>query len=660
MNPASSNRNIAAWKPLALVSAMATLSFPAIAQTTTEHSLAPVTVSGSRFASGPKSAPIGATVISAEQIREAGINNANEAIRKLGGIFGRQNLNGTSDYSLDLRGFGSASDQNVVIMVDGIRISENEGATALMSSIPVEAIERIEIVRGGSSVMYGEGATSGTIQIITKRGTAGKTSGSLVGVVGNREYREMRATLTKGWDNFYIDANVGSIKTDNYRNHNALRQDNFSGGLQWSYAHGSRIGVRVDAGRQDSELAGSIATLARFYQNPRQSNSIRNASIDSDRYTLFTENRVGNWEFATDLSKRFKRANSGNQGAVPTIYNGEVTQFSPRVRHVFSFGDLRNEVVFGVDAANSSRRQSVGSLTSRDGSQDSRAIYAKDEIQSGKARVSVGARREHFDQTMVGTRAYDQSFALNAADLQGSYEITPLVNVFAKAGRSYRVANIDENSGSTKSGKPIKPQTSNDFELGSSLGNDQKKLTVKFFRHDLTNEIYYDRSIPSDATSGFGANTNLDPTQREGIELEARANLTAEFFLVAVLQHVSAKFTEGKYAGREMTLVPKNNATMRLNWVSGNGQSADVGVQWVDQQRYGGDFSNTCTARIPAFTTVDARYAIRSGAWEYALSGTNLTGKDYFSQAFGTCANNSSSIYPDPGRAVKLSARYDF
>jgi iron complex outermembrane receptor protein len=80
-------------------------------------------------------------------------------------------------------------------------------------------------------------------------------------------------------------------------------------------------------------------------------------------------------------------------------------------------------------------------------------------------------------------------------------------------------------------------------------------------------------------------------------------------------------------------------------------------LAWVDAQRYGGDFSNTCSSRIPSYTTLDARYAVRAGAWELAIAGSNLTGKDYFSNAFGAC---QSGIYPDAGRQVKVSARLDF
>lgn len=656
MNPASSNRSIAAWKPLALASALASSSFPVIAQHVPEQNLAAVTISSSRFANSAESAPIGATVITAEQIREAGINNANEAVRKIGGVYGRQNLTGTSDSPLDLRGFGAASDQNVVIMVDGIRLSENEGTTALMSSIPIESIERIEIVRGGSSVLYGEGATAGTIQIITRRGAASVARGSLVLEAGNRNYREMRASLAKGWDNFSIDANLGGLRTNNYRDNNALQLENFSGGFQWNTAQG-RVGLRIDASRQESRLAGGIS-WAEFLQNPQKTNSPANyAAIDTDRYTLFAERRFGNWEVAVDLSHREKRANSF-YGTPVTLMDSKVTQFSPRVRHVTASGDFRNELVVGMDFSNSNRRQSSSGITVRDGSQQAQAIYARDEVRSGKIRIATGARHEKFEQDMAGTRAYDQKFSLNAADLQGSYELTPLVNLFAKAGRSYRVANIDENSASTQAGKVIKPQKSDDFEIGAAFGNEQRKLTAKLFRHYLTNEIYYDRAIPR-VPSGFGANANLDPTQREGMEIEARARLNADFSVSTVLQHVSAKFSEGQYAGREMALVPKNIATVRVNWLPGNGQSADVGVQWVDKQRYAGDFSNACNERIPSYATLDARYAKRFGAWELAISGSNLTDKDYFSQAFGLC-RNVASIYTDPGRSVKLSARMDF
>src|SRR5205823_4417972 len=76
-----------------------------------------ITITGARFASDPALAPIGATVITAADIRLAGVNDVNQAIRKIGGVYGRQSLDGSPDFGLDLRGFGSNSAQNMVVML---------------------------------------------------------------------------------------------------------------------------------------------------------------------------------------------------------------------------------------------------------------------------------------------------------------------------------------------------------------------------------------------------------------------------------------------------------------------------------------------------------------------------------------------------------------
>jgi iron complex outermembrane receptor protein len=102
--------------------------------------------------------------------------------------------------------------------------------------------------------------------------------------------------------------------------------------------------------------------------------------------------------------------------------------------------------------------------------------------------------------------------------------------------------------------------------------------------------------------------------------------------------------------------VPKNVITAHLNWLPGDGQNAWVGTQWVDAQRYGGDFSNTCAALIPSHATLDARYARTLGSWEWSVAGSNLTDRHYFTNAYGCM----TGIYPDDGRQMKVSLRYSF
>lgn len=655
MHFSATNRRLPAWQALALFTSLTTcLASASFAQHQEDKTLPTVIVTASRFANDPAFAPIGATVITAEEIRAAGIDNVNQAVRKIGGVYGRQSLNGTQDFDLDLRGFGANSNQNLVVMIDGIRLSENELTVSLLSSIPVDTVERIEIIRGGSSVLYGEGATGGVIHVITRRGKVDGTHGSVTAEVGQFSHREGRASVMKGWDGFSLDANVSKMQTDNYRDNNALKQENFGGGLQWASAQG-RFGVRIDAARQDSQLPGAL-NLAQFKSNPRQTLTPNDhASIDTDRYTAFVERKFGAWEAAAELSHREKKATSFFDDYSAPLFpfastaDSKQSQFSPRIRTIHSTGSLVNEFVAGMDFIHWDL-VNVSSFSRAEVAQQSKAIYVRDEVKLGKARFAAGVRHEKFDKDSEGH--FDISQSLNAWELQGSYAVTPLMTLFAKAGHSYRIATADENAFTLNIDQPLKPQKSRDLELGGSVGNKAHKVSLKVFQHRLSNEIFFDPTV----NFGFGANVNLDSTRRRGFEIEGSTRLAPAWLLTAQWQHVNATFTDGPSDGREMVLVPRNIFTTRLSWLPAQGHSASFGAQWVDDQRYGNDFDNACSSRIPSYTVLDARYARRAGHWEFAVTGENLADRQYFNQAFGCRAG----IYPNSGRQLKLSARYDF
>lgn len=650
-----------AVKPLALACAVS-LSFIAVSACAQEDAVPSVVVSGARFASDPALAPIGATVITAADIRRAGAANVNEAIRKIGGVYGRQSLDGSPDFALDLRGFGSNSSENLVVMVDGVRLSENELATAVLSTIPVDSVERIEITRGGSSVLYGDGATGGVIQVFTKTGARQGVHGSGTASAGQFDAHELRANLSAGLGQVALDASAGKQESDNYRANSRFKQANFAGGAQYAY-EGGRIGVRVESARQESRLPGSL-TEAQFKADPRQSKTPNDyGSLDTDRVTAFAEHRIGATELAAELSHREKTVKAayeynygGTSGFSRVKYDSRQTQFSPRVRQLSDLAGMRNELVAGVDLIRWNRKSS-SDFSLADARQDSKAIYVRDEIRwdpQHNGRLAVGARHEVFDKDYVdplgmSSAPESSSQAQNAWDAQASYSLLPGVSVHAKAGQSYRMPNVDENSYRASAGV-LKAQTSHDLELGATFGGAARELAVRLFRHELKNELFFDPTI------GWGTNTNLDPTRRQGVEIDAQAAIAAGWRASAHLQHVNATFTDGPNNGREMVLVPRNVISARLAWVPGDGQTADVGAQWVSSQRFGNDFTNSCAARIPSYATLDARYARKLGPWELAVAGANLADRKYYSNAFGC----QSGIYPSDGRQLKLSARYDF
>ena len=615
-----------------------------------------VLVSGSRFASEPTLPPIGATVITADDIRNAGVTDVNQAIRKIGGVFGRQSLDSSPDFALDLRGFGTNSSQNLVIMVDGVRLNENELATAVLSNIQIDTVERIEITRGGSSVLYGDGATGGVIQIITKRGATAGTHGSVLAEGGQFGDKTLRGNLTHAFDRFVFDASYGRNTTDGYRTNSRFDQRTVGAGLVMNF-DGGKAGIRVDSARDDSGLPGALS-LAEFNANPRQSATPYDAgTLDTDRYTAFVEQRVGAVELAAELSQRERTVTSHydyGTYASDATYIGHQTQFSPRARYVAHPYGLLNELVGGVDLIRWTR-DTTSDFSLASARQVSKAVYLRDELRFDAAhdgRLAIGARHETFDKdyadSLVSATADNHVQSQNAWDVQGSYSVLPNVALHAKAGQSYRVANADENS-YRSSDDLLKGQISHDLELGLTIGAPDRQVAARLFRHRLTNEIFFDPTI------GYGINTNLDPTRRQGLEIDARMDVLAHLRASAHFQHVNAAFTDGPNAGRDMVLVPKNVLSTRLSWL-GEGQSADIGAQWIDKQRYGDDFTNACIARIGGYTTFDARYAKKFGPWELAVTGNNLADHRYFSNAF-SC---QGGIYPSDGRQLKMSVRYDF
>ena len=140
-----------------------------------------------------------------------------------------------------------------------------------MSSIPIESVERIEIVRGGSSVLYGEGATGGTIQIITKRPQRNQLRGSVVAEVGSYGHKELRASLTKGWDRFLRSTRIASKqRADNYRANNAVDQGNFSGGLQWASTAGTQSACGCRCRAPEFAAGGAALRWRNSKRIPRQ------------------------------------------------------------------------------------------------------------------------------------------------------------------------------------------------------------------------------------------------------------------------------------------------------------------------------------------------------------------------------------------------------
>jgi iron complex outermembrane receptor protein len=626
-------------------------AFPLLALAQANVTLAPSIVTATRFPENSQSLPFGVSVITAEEIERSGATTVNEALMRVLGVVGRQDLWGGGEYGIDLRGFGATADNNQVVILDGMRLSEADLGGTRLSGIPIESVERIEVLRGSGAVLYGEGATGGVI-VITSKARAGKqrpNGGSVYVGAGTDKLRDYRANANVGAGGFALDASAQKRDSDNHRDNFRSKGDAETVTGTWSGEPGI-VGLRHSQDKLDTGLPGAL-TAAQYAANPRQTtNPNDHANIRNTRTHLFGETQVANWQFALDADTRDKKLRSTSFG-FPYDYDITADNWTARARNDMAIGGVRNLLLVGFDHLKWTR-DVLGSFGST-ASQTSRAWYVKDDVTlAAGTRVGLGWRTEHATKDSSAATGLDDT--QHAWELGVSHPLGHGVTVYARTGRSFRFANVDEFSFTTP-GLILAPQTSRDSELGARWNHARGQVEARVYRSALTNEIGFDPNGLG-PFGPFGANVNFDPTRRQGVELDAQYKIAANLGARLNAQVRDAKFRAGPYSGKDVPLVPGKTLALRADWSPAANHHLSGGVQWVSSQHP--DYDNACT--MPAYTTADARYAYEWKQAQFSLGVTNIADRKYYTQAFRCTGGVVSAIYPEPGRAFTAAVRVKF
>ncbi len=636
----------------------ATLLLPLLASTlSAQTSVDPVFVTASRFETAAQERPIAAQVITAEEIRNSAANTLGEVLNRIGGVHTRMNLHGIPDSPLDLRGFGVTGDQNTLVLVDGQRISENELVSARISSIPLDAIERIEILRGSGAVLYGGGATGGTINIITRSTINAPLSGNVSTRIGSHDLREVRGGVRAGGEMWGLRLNAQHYKTDNYRDNNQSEQNTGSGELRFGNKEGF-VALGFNADSQHSRLPGSRTETQLRHDRRGTSSPDDRASSDSQLFTLRGEKRLGNFTLALDVSDRNKDSKFvwGTWWSKTEVDNLIV---SPRILWAANFGSAQNRLTAGYDWSDWDYSSS-NALGTTKGTQKNKAYYLQNELslQTG-TRISLGGRKEKVEFELTGNDGESQR--ISAYELALQQEIGSGFSAYGRVGRSFRIANVDDN-GYKAIPTLLKPQRSKDRELGMKWGNKRTDIRVALFQMDITNEIHY---MPLD-NFGWGANTNLSPTRHRGLELEGHTWLTDTLDVSARYTRTQARFRKGSYngvdvSGNDVPLVPKNRFSLNLGWEFLPASRLGLSATYVGNQRYDNDQANRFR-KMPNYTVVDLKLSHDLKNWRFAAGVNNLFDKKFYSYGGvnSTVAPTTFTAYPEDRRNAYVSAEYRF
>lgn len=613
--------------------------------------LSPVVVTATRFATPDPRIPANISVITKEDIRNtpglslpdvlatrAGVN-----VRSLYGPLG-------IDATVDMGGFGSTAISNTLIMVDGQQINPADMGNIVWSAIPLESIERIEIVRSPGTVLYGDRATGGVINIITDK--SGQPRASATATVGSYNYRSLDASVATGNDRAYFNLFARYADTDGYRRNSWQDQQAASG----------RAGLRLERGevftdyavyKESSGLPGAL-TLAQVQANPRDTFTPTNSQW-KEGYRL----RPGISYDITSTLRLEGEVGIEHQRLLSNYYasnyisdrNRDTVSITPRLRWRHGLGSLASETIVGMDYYDGKVDAQNQGSANQNASQTSTAFYFQNSTDLiSRLSLTLGGRTQRMRQSAAqDTMSGSATRTRNAYDIGLAYADNGW-RLYGKTGSTFRFANLDELFGYDPLGHAVfsgdlRPQHGTIQEIGSSLklGAWSGKLSVS--RLDLTDEIGYD-------TATF-ANTNFSSTRRDSANLEIEWKASDRWSSRFSYTYLDATFRNGPYAGKAVPLAPRDQAALQTTWKSGAWGTYSVAARYVGDRRLEGDFSNQA-GWLAGYFTADLQASWTVQKLTLTAKLLNALDKKYVPYA------GTGYYYPADGRTAYVSARYDF
>jgi len=172
------------------------------------------------------SLPANTSVITKEEIKNFNVSTLGQVLNLKKGIFVKDILNNNKP-TLDLRGFGDTGNSNVLVLVNGFRMNNIDMSATDLSQIPISEIEKIEIIYGGGSVLYGDNAVGGVINIITKK--VDKQVFEVRTQFNTFLTMDINATFSQVLkENFGLKLNVNSSNFNGFRENNSYAANNIN------------------------------------------------------------------------------------------------------------------------------------------------------------------------------------------------------------------------------------------------------------------------------------------------------------------------------------------------------------------------------------------------------------------------------------------------
>jgi iron complex outermembrane receptor protein len=619
-----------------------------------------ITVTATRLDQDALKIPQAVTIIDRARIEQIHPNNVVDVLRNIPGIIVRDLTGSGINATLDMRGFGETAGRHVAVFLDDRPLNPIDMSDVDFSTIAVDSIERIEVIHGASSVLYGDGAIGGVVNIITREGK-GKPESTLEIRGGSYEMGQIRGTTQGSHDMLSWFANAHYGGGHGYRDNNEYRSRGI--GLNLRLDPSDTLSFLLDGGYEESHysLPGGLSE-ADYNRDRRSADNHLYDWASRQAFNIRGQVRKDLQEggvFSANIYYRYQNAEAFYLPSESSYITNNIG-LQPKYSIDYHLGPLSARSVVGLDY-NHWRydTESFGGFTTNENQYTANTIagYLNQEIGLTQALTfNLGGRLHYADYKLdvdaTGAKAnYDSKETQYAFNAGLSYnflgEQWNFGKIYTSVGRSFRYPKVDEYINWDGSFNPdLKAEYGMDYELGTQLYFPcGLNINLSLYWLDMKQEIAY----VYDPVSGLGFNENLDDTVHRGIDLSVGYDIGSQkqHHIFASIAYQDVYFNGGDNDGKLVPLVPAWSGTLGGKVTIIDNLHLTAQINFLGERYYGSDYAND-GEKMSATATVDLGADYTWDKFTFFVNVRNLFNTEYSDVGF--YSNYSGySYYPNPG-----------